>query len=130
MNEPKREAAPKFDIALVGIIVAFDPERTLLGRSAMSACPSQRTLVAGILSLKTFSRSLPHLQQGAFSVRGVGRPRESITSSNGRSVNDKRRRQSRMQFAPSHGRSLRPRGGGAERSNYSCRPSIVSNRLG
>ena len=26
MNEPKREAAPKFDIALVGIIVAFDPE--------------------------------------------------------------------------------------------------------
>jgi hypothetical protein len=26
MNEPKREAAPKFDIALAGIIVAFDPE--------------------------------------------------------------------------------------------------------
>ena len=42
----------------------------------------------------------------------------------------KRRRQSRMQFAPSHGRSLKPRGGGAERSNYSCHPSIVSNRLG
>src|SRR5262245_24817015 len=40
----------------------------------------------------------------------------------------KRRQQSQMQFAPSHGRSLRPRGGGA--SNYSCRPSIVSNRLG
>jgi len=32
----------------------------------------------------------------------------------------KRRRQSRMQFAPSHGRSLRPRGVGAERSSYSC----------
>ena len=41
----------------------------------------------------------------------------------------KRQRQSRMQFAPSHGRLLRSRGGGAERSNYSCRPSIVSNRL-
>jgi hypothetical protein len=26
MNEPKREAAPRFDIALVGIVVAFDPE--------------------------------------------------------------------------------------------------------
>src|SRR5262245_47498478 len=40
----------------------------------------------------------------------------------------KRRRQSRMQFAPSHGRSLAASGGG--RSSYSCRPSIDSNRLG
>jgi hypothetical protein len=32
----------------------------------------------------------------------------------------KRRRQSRMRFAPSHGRSLRPGGVGAERSSYSC----------
>src|SRR4029078_12312798 len=42
----------------------------------------------------------------------------------------KRRRQSRMKFAPSHGRSSMPRRVGAERSNYSCHPSIVSNRLG
>src|SRR5262245_8969753 len=42
----------------------------------------------------------------------------------------KRRQRSRLQFAPSRGRSLRLRGVGAERSSYSCRPSIVSNRLG
>src|SRR5262249_55410124 len=42
----------------------------------------------------------------------------------------KRRRRSQMQFAPSRGRSLRLSGVGAERSSYSCRPSIVSNRLG
>src|SRR5262245_63551205 len=42
----------------------------------------------------------------------------------------KRRRQSRMQFAPSHGTLLRPRGVGAEHSTYSCRPFIVSNHFG
>src|SRR5262245_11866069 len=41
----------------------------------------------------------------------------------------KRRWRSQMQFAPSHGRSLRPHGVGAERSNYSCRPSFVVHLL-
>src|SRR5262249_17878222 len=41
----------------------------------------------------------------------------------------KRRRRSRMQFVPSHGRSLRPGEAGGERSSCSCRPSVSSNAI-
>src|SRR4029453_14767727 len=82
---------------------AFSP--SLLARALLAEGLSQTLLLSAVLRQHLF-----------FRVHGT--------------MGSKRRRQSRMKCAPSHGRSLRPRGGGAERSNYSCRPSIVSNRLG
>src|SRR6187455_3175313 len=87
----------------VARVRAFSPS---LSARALSAEGLPQTLV-----LSALLRQLPF-----FRVHGT--------------MGAKKRRQFRMQFAASHGRSLRPRGVGAERSNYSCRPSIVSNRLG
>src|SRR6516165_2511272 len=101
---------------------AFSPS-SLLGLMALA--------VARVLSAPwAFSPSLP-----ARALSAEGLPQTLLLTALLRqhpffrvhgTMGAKRRPQSRMLFAPLHGRSLRPRGMGAERSNYSCRPSIVS----
>src|SRR4029453_19660896 len=123
----------------------FSPGRLLL--SPVEACVSVLFFGLGLLApvpahLSTNALSPPWAFSPSLPARALsaeGLPQTLLLSAVLRqhlffrvhgTMGAKRRRQFRMQLAPSHGRSLRPRGGGAERSNYSCRPSIVSNRLG